>query len=204
MPVICSLKSYVDSLKDTRFIKEVTVFKALLFPPGRNGKYLQEQKKKQDIHSRFDVVVLLQLSAMEIVSEFKLNAVYRELIEAISNTSSYHLVLDVANVRRIDTVNHQKKGVFLFNYFIAESKEKNVAIWEYTAGWFQEQTGLDNSTLFHSSAGIGPFSVINHCRWNRIWDVLPSLVFKKSFKTYVLDNFAANNVAANPVLYRLA
>jgi hypothetical protein len=34
--------------------------------------------------------------------------------------------------------------------------------------------------------------------------VLPSLMFKKTFHSYVLDNFAANNVAAMPILYRLA
>ncbi|EMJ92810.1 hypothetical protein LEP1GSC193_0177 [Leptospira alstonii serovar Pingchang str. 80-412] len=34
-------------------------------------------------------------------------------------------------------------------------------------------------------------------------DVLPSLLFKKSFHSYVLDNFFVNNVAAMPVLYRM-
>jgi len=37
-----------------------------------------------------------------------------------------------------------------------------------------------------------------------MWDILPSLLFKKSFHSYVLDNFYANKVAAMPVLYKLA
>ena len=35
-------------------------------------------------------------------------------------------------------------------------------------------------------------------------DVLPSLVFKRTFRTYVLANFEANRVAAMPILYRMA
>jgi hypothetical protein len=35
-------------------------------------------------------------------------------------------------------------------------------------------------------------------------DILPSLIFKKSFHTYVLDNFYSNKVAAMPVLYKIA
>jgi hypothetical protein len=35
-------------------------------------------------------------------------------------------------------------------------------------------------------------------------EVLPSLIFKRSFHTYVLEHFRVNGVAAMPVLYRLA
>jgi hypothetical protein len=37
-------------------------------------------------------------------------------------------------------------------------------------------------------------------RWDRPWNILPALVFKRSFHTYVLRHFHA----AMPVLYRLA
>ena len=36
---------------------------------------------------------------------------------------------------------------FLFNYFYADDSEQNIKVWDYTAGWFQYQTGLDNSTV---------------------------------------------------------
>jgi hypothetical protein len=45
---------------------------------------------------------------------------------------------------------------------------------------------------------------MNHCRWDRLRDLMPSLIFKRSFRTYVLANFAANRVAAMPILYRMA
>ena len=121
------------------------------------------------------------------------------------------MVVVGSNARRIaptGDVDHTRDGVFLFNYFIADKLEQNLKIWEYTAGWFSDQTGLDNSTLIVPEADTDPktcpHSVINHCRWDSLKDVLPSLLFKRSFKTFVLDNFEANNTAATPILYRLA
>ena len=48
------------------------------------------------------------------------------------------------------------------------------------------------------------YNIMNHCRWDRLRDVMPSLIFKRSFRTYVLANFVANRVAAMPILYRMA
>jgi hypothetical protein len=76
---------------------------------------------------------------------------------------------------------------------------------DYTAGWFEVETDLHNSTvLLPDDAATSQYSIINHCRWDRLRDVLPAMLLKKTFHSYVLDNFAANNVAAMPILYRLA
>jgi hypothetical protein len=76
---------------------------------------------------------------------------------------------------------------------------------EYTAGWFQDQTGPDNSILVPpDSESDTDCTVINHCRWDRPRDILPHLLFNRSFRTYVLAHFAANNTAPIPILYRLA
>jgi hypothetical protein len=48
------------------------------------------------------------------------------------------------------------------------------------------------------------YTVINHCRWDHYRDVLPSLLFKPSFRRFVLASFEANDTAATPILYRLA
>jgi hypothetical protein len=125
--------------------------------------------------------------------------------KAIQAAASYVHTIEATNVRRIGPVDHSRQGVFLFNYFFADDVEQNLGIWKYTAGWFQSETGLDNSTvLLPVDAGRSRYSIINHCRWDRLSDILPSLIFKRSFHTYVLDNFEANQVAALPILYRLA
>jgi hypothetical protein len=106
---------------------------------------------------------------------------------------------------RIAPVDHSRGGFFLFNYFFADSVDQNLSVWNYTAGWFQSETGLDNSTvLLPIEPDQSKYSIINDCRWDSLRQILPSLIFKRSFHSYVLDNFAANNIAAMPILYRLA
>jgi len=76
--------------------------------------------------------------------------------------------------------------------------------WQYTAGWFQDQTGLTNSTVLQPvDPESVPHRLVNHCWWDRRRDVLPSLVFKRSFHNFVLRVFAENGVAPRPILYRL-
>ena len=102
-------------------------------------------------------------------------------------------------------VDHSRGGFFLINYFFADSVDQNLSVWNYTAGWFQAETGLDNSTvLLPIDPYQSKYSIFNHCRWDSLGQILPSLIFKRSFHSYVLDNFAANNIAAVPILYRLA
>ena len=83
--------------------------------------------------------------------------------------------------------------------------DQNLSIWEHTAGWFEYQTGLDNSELIlPDNPTQNSYKIINHCRWNHLVDIMPSLLFKPSFRGFVLKNFESNNIAAIPILYRLA
>ena len=115
------------------------------------------------------------------------------------------MCISASNTRRIGPVDHSRNGVFLFNYFYADSLDINLQVWNYTAGWFQDQTGLDNSTvLLPDEANQVPYTIINHCRWDGLRNILPALLFNRSFKPFVLNNFEQNNTAAIPVLYNLA
>jgi hypothetical protein len=58
--------------------------------------------------------------------------------------------------------------------------------------------------LLPSGGERSNYNIINHCRWDRLRDVVPSPIFKRTFRTYVLANFEANRVAAMPILYRMA
>jgi hypothetical protein len=66
------------------------------------------------------------------------------------------------------------------------------------------EPGVKDTAVFTAILVPPQYSIINHCRRDRMRHMLPSLMFKKTFHSYVLDNFAANNVAAMPILYRLA
>ncbi len=193
---ICQELELIDGVEDA------VVFKAGLIPPGK-GKLLEE---RPEVHiAKYDVVVLIEVESESIAENIKSNKLYKDLEKKISEAANNTLYLSASNVKKIEAVDHGKQGVFLFNFFYADNVQQNIGIWEYTAGWFQRETGLDNSTvLLPENPEKSDYKIINHCRWDSYSNILPSLIFKKSFRSYVLDNFYANNVATIPILYKLA
>lgn len=196
-------KQFCLDIEKENDVENATVFKAKLIPPGR-GKFLEQRKGKVHI-AKFDVTVLIEVKTLTSLEAIKNKRQFKQIEGAIKNASTFVQVITASNVKNISPVNHEKQGVFLFNYFFADNLQQNLAIWEYTAGWFQQETGLDNSTvLLPLSPKQTQYSIINHCRWDKWCNIIPSLIFKKSFHSYVLDNFYANNVAAIPILYKIA
>lgn len=197
---IATLKAAAAALLTSGEAVEAAVFKALLRPPGR-GAFL---RSRPDVPvARFDVVLLVETPRHEDAEELMASPSFRTAIGSLDVSRS--LVVSASNGRRIGPVDHSRDGVFLFNFFYADRLEQNLAVWEYTAGWFSDQTGLDNSTLLVPDPGSGsPYTVINHCRWDRARDIVPQLIFNGSFRSYVLRHFEANRTAAMPILYQLA
>ena len=201
--LISDSKALCNSLVEEEYVVEATVFKAILVPPGR-GAYLEQTDREVHI-AQFDVTILIEVVDAEALDTLRENHAYLRLEAMVEVESSYHHVVSATNVKRIDAVDHDRDGVFLFNYFFAESTEQNIAIWEYTAGWFESETGLDNSTLLlPDDPEHSEYALINHCRWDSLRNLLPTLIFDSSFEEYVLENFEANRVAAMPILYKLA
>ena len=201
--LIAACKERCQQLKAEDLVVEATVFTATLIPPGQ-GAYLD--RTDEDVHiAKFDVAVLIEVEDEVALQRLKRNETYVVLESTIVEGASYSHVTEATNVKRIDSVNHERDGVFLFNYFFAENTEQNIEVWEYTAGWFEAETGLNNSTLLlPNDPDRSEYALINHCRWERLMDVLPAIRFKPSFEEYVLANFEANRVAAIPILYKLA
>ena len=201
--LIADCKRWCERLKQEPGVVSAVVFDALLIAPGRGGFI---EKRRDQVHvARFDLAVLIETEDAEVARRIETHAAYREMEQAIRSAASYTHAIAATNVKRIGPVDHDKQGVFLFNYFFADSTEQNLAVWEYTAGWFQKETGLDNSTVLLPIEAQGSrYNIINHCRWDKLTDILPSLIFKRTFRSYVLANFEANDVAAMPILYRMA
>jgi hypothetical protein len=55
----------------------------------------------------------------------------------IREAASFTHVVTATNPKSMGPVDHARQGVFLFNYFFADDTAENLAVWEYTAGWFQ-------------------------------------------------------------------
>lgn len=196
-------KRYCSELERRSDVKSAVAFRAILIPPGR-GEFLKQRPGKVHI-AKFDVVILIETNTVEDAEKLRQSDVFVKLEERVREVARYSRIITASNVKRIGSVDHNRDGVFLFNYFFADDTNQNLAVWEYTAGWFQQESGLDNSTvLLPNHAQDSEYNIVNHCRWDHLRNILPSLLFKRSFRSYVLSNFEANNVAAIPILFKLA
>jgi hypothetical protein len=185
-------------------VLEAVTFKAILIPPIGEAAFLR-RRPNQFHRAGFDVAMLVETDSVERAEALRASPLFQGLENHVRAASGHVYVLTARNARRIAAVNHRRHGVFLFNYFFADSPAQNLAVWEYTAGWFQRETSLDNSTvLMPTRADRSEYTLINHCRWDRLSDVLPSLIFKRSFPDFVLAHFDANDTAPMPILYKLA
>jgi len=74
------------------------------------------------------------------------------------------------------------------------------------SGWYEAETGLDNSTLLAPlEGGQSDYVIINHARWDGSLPVFMARQLpKRTFRSYMLANLKAHHLAAMPVLYRLA
>lgn len=195
-----SLKEQAVQLRRSFGVRDVTIFRAMVVPPGR-GRFL---KMRPHVHvARYDVVLLVETSGPQQAEALGETPVWKEMRSEVLGEAVDLFETCGFNARSMGQVHHERDGIFLFNYFYADRLDRNLAVWEYTAGWFQDQTGLDNSTLILPMEEA-QYTIINHCRWDHLIDILPSLIVKPSFTDYVLRYFEANQTAAMPILYRLA
>jgi hypothetical protein len=196
------LKQRLDAVRALPGVRAATLYKARLIPPGR-GRFLQQRPAAHI--ARYDVVALVEAESPEAAKTIADTAEWAALQSDFRAVSNDVYVVAASNVKRIGPVDRMRDGVFLFNFFFADRLDQNLAVWEYTAGWFEQQTDLHNSVVLLPEPGERKdYTIINHCRWNSLWDILPSLMFKPSFRSYVLAHFEVNNTAAIPILYRLA
>jgi hypothetical protein len=180
-------------------VVEAVAFRGALRPPGEGSDLLRRAGAQS---ARYDVVVLVRTSTVAATEAVRADPAYRALTEAMQPARhTYEFAGD--NAARIADVAHDPNHWFLFNYFHCDDAETVYAVWEYTAGWFQHHTALPNSTLIRPLSGEPlDYSIVNHASWPTLRTFLPSLLFRRTFRSFVLANFAANDVAAQPVIYR--
>lgn len=200
--LLTELKRSAARILDAGLASSAAVFTARLIPPGRGG-YLRRRPDAKI--AGYDVALLIQTGDVAGAQKLFHDSHFQSIKMRVEASSRATYAMVGENLRQIGPVDHERDGVFLINYFLAEREARNLAVWEHTAGWFQDQTGLDNSELLRPLEQEGAdYTIVNHCRWNRLTDILPSLIFKPSFRRYVLRHFEANDTAAMPILYSLA
>lgn len=197
------LKWQAGQLARLDTVERATVYDAVTFaPPGGDVKGRPAPLSP----AWFDVVVLVEASSPEAAAELRSAAPYQVLAETLAGQARRVHEVAARNVRRVGDVDKTRPGLFLFNYFAGDDPGLAVELWDYLAGWYEAETGLDNSTLLAPLDGEkSDYVMINHARWD---GSLPMFVArqlpKKTFRSYMVANLRAHHVAAMPVLYRLA
>ena len=203
--LIGRLTELARELEQLDTVEQVTIFDALVIAPARIGAYLKE--RGDAIHvPRFDLVVLIETRSVADVRAAQGTQPYKALLAALQRQAKRLHVMAARNAKRVGDVDTTRDGLFLFNYFVADDADVMLQVWDYLAGWYAVETGLDNSTLLVPLKGEhSDYLAINHARWE---ESLPRFLWrqfsKKSFRTYMLANLEANRVGAMPALYRLA
>jgi hypothetical protein len=198
-------KALLARLKDLRHqlltlpeVVRATVYRGILIPPP--GGYA-----KQATHpARYDVAVLVETTAPEVIGEVQTSEPYKLLLEAVQDAATDLHIMAARCIKRVGDVDKTRQGLFLFNYFVAEDAQVALRLWDHLAGWYAVETGMDNSTLL-APIGDADYVFVNHLRWDY---GLPRLMVrqfaKPSFRSYVLANLRANRTGSMPLLYRLA
>ena len=137
--VLDQLTQFAARLKTEPGVNNAWVLKTLLNPPGRGVAYLQA--RPQLLTAKFDVVLLVECESPERARALRQGELWRAVLEPLSKEATRALSVSGSNARCMADVDHSRQGVFLFNYFFADDLATNLAIWEFTAGWFQAETG---------------------------------------------------------------
>lgn len=181
-------------------VLEVTAFRAAFRPPGEGARILRTAGVAP---ARFDFVVLVRVNSVAGVDTVRRDPAWLELAGLLEASARRTHIIAASSPARIADVDHGPGHWFLFNYFYGDAPGTVQDIWEYTAGWFQQKTALPNSVPMCPLPGEpADYTLINHASWPALRTFLPGLLFRPTFRSFVLANFAANNVAAQPIIYR--
>ena len=189
---------------ESGLVQRADVFNAFIIPPGaKEGREVIERNGYKVHIAAFDIVVLIECASVEDAVMTRDSENFKKMNRLLEEKSKYFQSITAKNPKRIDEVDKDTKGIFLFNYFFSKDTQPLLDVWEYTAGWWTKKANLTNSTPLQPIEEGSEYSLINHCRWNKLMDVLPSLLFKPTLKQFVLKNFTVNEIVAMPILYKV-
>lgn len=190
------LKSLARHLESVEDVEKATVYRAVIIPP------VAAQTELHD--SRYDVTVLVETTSPEAINVVQNMQPYQGLVSTLTDAARNMCTINARCIRRVADVDKTRQGLFVFNYFTAEDAAVALPLWEYLAGWYATETGMDNSTLLAPMADAD-YVFINHARWDCS---LPRFMIrqfgKRSFFNFVRANLAANRTVSMPIMYRLA
>jgi hypothetical protein len=201
--LLAQLQALAQQIEQLDSVEQATIFDAIAFAPP--SAYVKERVDASRV-ARFDIVVLIETRSPTTARSVQTTPAYQALLDTLSSKAKRMHVIVARNAKRVGDVDKTRNGTFLFNYFVGDDPAVVLDLWDYLAGWYATETGLDNSTLLVPLEGERTdYVAINSARWDgSLLDVLRQQITKPTFRTYMLANLEANHVGAMPVIYRLA
>lgn len=205
--LIANVKRLANAMTSLDGVIRTTVFKGFArLVIAENHALLRHAAAASRLErARYDLVILVESTSPTTAASLRRNGHYQLLAGAVRSEARHTFEIAAHNERNMGDVDVTRPGVFLFNFFYGDDARRLIPVWEYTAGWWMSNTGLTNSRVIVPLEGERQdYGIINHCRWDHLRDVAPNLIFRPSFRKFVLANFAANRMSPQPTLYRLA
>ncbi len=158
-------------------------------------------ERYRDAVGRYDVIVLIKTATIADLAPVTADPSFQRLLEVLQEQAGRLTVTQARNVRRIGDVPAVGR-LHLFNHFLT-ANDAALTVWDYLAGWYQEETGLTNSEVMAPlEPDSTPFAFINHASWNMSMVRFAALqVFRPSFRSFVIANMRANEMSSLPYLY---
>jgi hypothetical protein len=155
----------------------------------------------RDAVGRYDVIVLIKAATVADLPAVTADPAYRRLLEVLNSHARRVTVTQARNARRIGDVPAAGR-LHLFNHFLT-ANDTALAVWDYLAGWYQQETGLTNSEVMAPvEPDSTPFAFINHASWDMSMVRFAALqVLRRSFRSFVIANMRANGMSSLPYLY---
>jgi hypothetical protein len=204
--LLAQVKQLAQALEQAAVVVKANVFRAIAMPPTARFMPYAKQRGSSLLVANFDVIVLIQTTSPATIREAQGTQAYAELVAVLSKHGKALHTFTARNIRRIGEVDTASQGLFLFNHFAAADPAVILELWEYLAGWYAVETGLDNSVaLAPLDASASDYTIVNWARWDssaprHFWRQLS----KRSFRTYVLANLEAHQGVSMPIYCRLA
>jgi hypothetical protein len=199
------LRRAARDLEQVEGVVRATVFRAIVRPPtARFSKYLQRRKGTLR-EADFDVIMLIETTSPAEARSVRETQAYLKLIEVLQTSAHSLYVMAARNGRRINDVQLERRGLFLFNHFAADDPATMLQLWDHLAGWYVAETGLRNSVALVPLEGERTdYAIVNWAEWDtgplhHFWKQLS----KPSFWRFVTANLEANRSASMPIYCRL-
>jgi hypothetical protein len=199
------LKGLARQLMQNDAVRMATVYDAVVMPPFERLPNIKERAASVEL-PRYDIVVLIEAVDPTAIPGVQATGEYQSIIDELHSGAKHIRVTAARNAKRIADVDRTRQGTFIFNHFVADDPEIMLELFDYLAGWYEAETGVDNSTLLVPLEGEKwDWVAINHARWDAsVARVSLQQFSKRTFRSYVVENLKRNRVGAMPVLYRLA